>query len=342
MLRVPHVTLHRPTDLDLALEILAAEGACVIAGGTDLVPALKYGLSRPEALVALSALPLGGIEQTNSGWRVGAGTTLWELERWAAPGVLGVVPEAASRVAAPPIRSRATLGGNLCLDTRCVFYNQTAFWRSGRAACFKAGGAVCHVAPRGSKCHACHQSDLAPVLIALGATVLVRKANGARTIPLEDLYSGKGKVPLALAPEDLLCSVEIPAPGVPAGAAYQKLRVRKGMDFPAVSAAVYLERAPDGTCSGARVVLGAVASAPLRVPEAEALLEGSTLEPAALDAAAAACVAAARPVKNVDLTPAYRKKMVGVLFRRAVLEAWEGHWPGGPSAAERRMRGSGC
>ena len=96
------------------------------------------------------------------------------------------------------------------------------------------------------------------------------------------------------------------------------------MDFPAVSAAVCLEQAPDGTCSGARVVLGAVASSPFRVPEAEGLLEGSTLELAALDAAAAACVAAARPVKNVDLTPAYRKKMAGVLFRRAALEAWEG------------------
>ncbi|MDF1555154.1 MAG: FAD binding domain-containing protein [Deferrisomatales bacterium] len=325
MLRVPHVTLHRPNALDLALETLAAEpGAGVIAGGTDLVPALKYGLCRPEALVALSGLPLGGIEPTGSAWRLGAGTTLWKLERWAAPGALGVVPRAAALVAVPPVRSRATLGGNLCLDTRCGFLNQTAFWRSGRPACFKAGGEVCHVVPGGAKCHACHQSDLAPALVALGATVLLRTARGERILPLEDLYTGRGDVPLGLHPGELLCSVEIPTPGVPSGAAYQKLRVRRGMDFPAVSAAVYVEQDPAGVCRGARVVLGAVASLPLRVPEAEALLEGSTLEPAVLDAAAAACVAAARPVKNVDLTPAYRKKMAGVLFRRAAREAWEG------------------
>lgn len=324
MLRVPQVTLHRPTDLEQALDTLAAEpGTRVIAGGTDLVPALKYGLCRPPALLSLRGVGLDRIEPTPAGWSLGAGVSLWDLQRWQAPGALAVVPEAAALVAAPPVRSRATVGGNLCLDTRCVFYNQTAFWRSGREPCFKAGGGVCHVAPGGSRCHSCHQADLAPVLVALGATARVRRAGGERCVPLAELYSGDGRAPVALAGEELLCGVEVPAPGGAAGAAYQKVRVRRGLDFPAVSAAVYLERGDDGACARARVVLGAVGSAPVRVPAAEDALRGSQLDPEALAAASAAGVAAARPMKNVDLPPAYRKKVAGALVQRAARQAWE-------------------
>ncbi len=185
------------------------------------------------------------------------------------------------------------------------------------------GDAVCHVAPTGSKCHACHQSDLAPVLVALGATARVRRAGGERAVPLAELYSGDSRKPLALAADELLCQVEVPAPGQGAGAAYRKIRVRRGMDFPAVAAAVYLERDRDGICARARVVLGAVGSGPVRVPEAEAVLEGSSLDAEILAAASAVGVAAARPMKNVDLTPGYRKKVAGAVLRQAALQAWE-------------------
>ncbi len=324
MLRLPHVTILKPTSVEEAVRILSeTPEALVVAGGTDVVPALKNGLHRARTLVSLSSLSLAGIEQVSGGWRIGAGTSLWDMERWQPPVSLKALPEAAALVAAPPIRSTATVGGNLCLDTRCMFFNQSAFWRSGRPACLKAGGQVCHVVSGPPVCRSCHQSDLAPTFIAVGAKALLKSPEGERTIPLEALYSGDGVSPLNLQPSEILLSIEIPEAQNDASSAYLKLRTRKGLDFPAAAAAVCLERGADGLCSSARVVLGAVASAPRRVAEAEAALVGSKLEDDVLVEVAAACTAAAKPVKNVDLTPAYRRKVAGVLAKRAALAAWQ-------------------
>ena len=324
MLRLPSVTVFKPTSVEEAVRILSGTpDALLVAGGTDVVPALKNGLHRVHTLVSLSSLPLTGIEQVSGGWRIGAGTTLWDMERWQPPGSLKALSEAAALVAAPPIRSTATVGGNLCLDTRCVFLNQSAFWRSSRPACIKTGGRVCHVANASAVCRACHQSDLAPAFISVGAKVLLRGAAGARTISLEELYSGNGVSPLNLRPNEILESLEVPEGQGDVASAYLKLRTRKGLDFPAASVAVWLERGADGVCCGARVVLGAVASAPMRVAEAEAALVGSKLEDDVLAAVAVACTTAAKPVKNADLTPVYRKKVAGVLAKRAALAAWQ-------------------
>lgn len=169
MLRLPPSAVIRPEDLSQALAALAGPGpARALAGGTALLPAYKHGLGEGAALVCLSRLPLAGIEARDGGWFLGAGATLAALERWAAPGALGAIARTAALVAAPPIRTRATLGGNLCLDTRCHFYNQSAFWRSGRPPCHKTGGEVCHAVPGSRRCHACHQADLPPLLVALG------------------------------------------------------------------------------------------------------------------------------------------------------------------------------
>jgi CO/xanthine dehydrogenase FAD-binding subunit len=157
----------------------------------------------------------------------------------------------------------------------------------------------------------------------VGAKALLKSSEGERTIPVEELYSGNGVSPLSLQSSEILESIEIPVGQNEASSAYLKLRTRKGLDFPAASAAVYLERGADGLCSRARVVLGAVASAPMRVAEAEAALVGSKLEDDVLVAVAAACTTAAKPVKNVDLTAAYRKKVAGVLAKRAALVAWQ-------------------
>jgi 4-hydroxybenzoyl-CoA reductase subunit beta len=328
MLRVPPTEVIRPGNLSQALEALSAAGAArVLAGGTDLVVAYKNGLGGGAALVALTRLPLRGIGALDSraggGWTLGAGTTLAELVRWAPSGPAGEISRAAALVAAPPIRTRATLGGNLCLDTRCVFYNQSAFWRSGRPPCHKAGGQVCHVVPGSPRCHACHQADLPPLFIALGAQVELATATGSRTVPLAEFYSGDGRSPLRLGAGELLTRVTLPAPPGGTGAAYEKLRPRKGLDFPAAAAAVAVERDTRGRCGAARVVLGAVGPGPIRVPEAEAALVGSALEDPALEAAAEAARAAARPVKNADFTPAYRRRVVGTLVVRAARRAWE-------------------
>ncbi|MEW6486750.1 MAG: FAD binding domain-containing protein [Thermodesulfobacteriota bacterium] len=332
MLRLPPTPVIRPQDLREALEALSGPGATrVLAGGTDLLVAYKNGLGGGAALVSLTRLPLGGIEERGGGWSLGATTTLAELIRWAPAGApsLQELSRAAALVAAPPIQSRASLGGNLCLDTRCCFYNQSAFWRSGRPPCHKAGGEVCHAVPGSPRCHACHQADLPPLLIALGAAVEVVGAAGSRTMPLEELYSGDGRVPLRLGKGELLTRVTLPKPAPAAGAAYEKLRPRKGLDFPAAAAAVCVQRDGEGRCSAASVVLGAVGSGPLRVPEAEAALIGSRLEEPALGTAAEAARKAARPVKNADLTPPYRRKVVGTLVARAARRAWAAVGPEG-------------
>lgn len=323
MLRLPPVEVIRPKALSQALDALSAiGGARVMAGGTDLLVALKLGHHTGATLVSLGSLPLLGTRFVGKSYEFGAATTLWDLARWAGPGPLRSLAAAAAMVAAPPIQSRATLGGNLCLDTRCVYYNQSAFWRRGRPPCFKAGGDRCYVAPGGTKCQACHQADLPPVLIALGAGARVESVRGSRTLSVEDLYSADGQNPLHLEPGELLTSIAVPAPPPRSGASYEKLRMRRGLDFPLASAAVYLERAEDGVCARARVALGAVGTSPLRVPDAEQVLVGSKLEPEALETAADAARQAARPSKNVDLTPVYRKKTVGVLVMRAARRAW--------------------
>ncbi len=324
MLRLPPVEVATPESLPEALRLLSGppEGALPLGGGTDLLVALKQGHHAGARLVSLIRLGLSGIRQDPAGWRIGAATTLWEIARWEPGGALAVVPAAARLVAAPPIRSRATLGGNLCLDTRCWFYNQSAFWRSGRAPCFKAGGEVCHVAPGGATCHSVHQADLPPGLIALGARVEIQGPAGTRTADLSDLYTGDGCAPLALGSGEVVTAALVPSPPAVAGAAYEKLRMRHALDFAAASAAVYLER--DGArCAAARVVLGGLGQQPIRVPGAEQALTGSGLEPEALEAAAEAAAAAARPAKNTDLTPAYRRRMAGVLVKRAAARAWD-------------------
>ncbi len=321
MLRLPPIPVHRPSTVAEAVDLLVNHaGARPLAGGTDLLVALKLGHHHGASLVSLGGLGLRGMDTSDGALAVGAGTSLWELARAPLPPGLGALGEAARLVAAPPIQSRATVGGNLCLDTRCWFFNQSAFWRSGRPACFKAGGDRCHVVPRGDRCHAVHQADLAPVLLACGAEVRVEGPGGERWMDLEDLYSGDGRRPLTLSAGELVTEVRVPLPEGGA-VAYEKLRMRAALDFAAAAAAVYLERR-DGTCTRARVVLGGVGSRPLRVPEAEAALTGSALGEDALRAAAEAVRAAARPVKNTDLTPAYRRRMAGVLVRRAAQRAW--------------------
>lgn len=330
MLRLPPMTVARPTGLAEALSVLAATPAArVLAGGTDLVVALKQGhvdSSGSVQLVSLADVGLSGLYGESGHYRLGATSTLWDLARWQPPRThqaLRIIPEAAHQIAAPPIRSRATLGGNLCLDTRCFFFNQSAFWRSGRPACRKAGGEICHAVPGAQRCFACHQADLAPVLIALGATVTLESSSGARDLPLEEVYSGAGERPLTLAAGELLTRVTVPFPPSEAGAGWEKIRMRKGLDFAVASAAVYLEAGEAGRCREARVVLGALGSGPIRVSGAEEALRGTQLDRAALEAAGEASRLAARPVKNTDLTPAYRRQVASVAVTRAARKAWE-------------------
>lgn len=326
MLRIPPVDVVRPESLDEALAILANEGdARVIAGGTDLVPSLKQGVKPTGKLVSLSRLGLAGVRAHGGTIEIGAATTLWDIIRCREGGpAVAALAQAARMVAAPPIQSRATVGGNLLLDNRCFMYNQSAFWRSGRPLCHKTGGSVCHVVANSARCRATSQSDLAPVAIALGADAVIKSAAGERVTPFEDLYTGDGAKPISLAQGEILTSIRIKEFGRGFSASFEKIRVRKGLDFAVASASAAVLKGSEGRALQVRVVLGSLGTKPLLVPEAGDLITGSALSEELLQKVSEAASKAANPVKNIDLTPAYRRKVAGVLASRALKRAWEG------------------
>ena len=241
---LPDFTLERPTTLDQALTALAREPAArPIAGGTDLLPNLRRGLAAPPLLVDLSGLP--GMDAIRIGadgaQELGAGVTLATLA--SDPDLARQLPtlaQAARAAAGPGHRSAATLGGNLCQDTRCIYYNQSAWWRQANGYCLKRDGDVCHVAPQGKRCHAAFCSDLAPVLLAQGAEIELVSSRSTRRLPLTDLYQDDGAAHLMLEPGELLTRVLVPAPAPGQRCAYCKARVRGAMDFPLAAVAVAL------------------------------------------------------------------------------------------------------
>ena len=325
-MQLPSFEHLEPKSLDEALELLAEHGtqAKVIAGGTELLVSMKQRLLSPAYLVNLKAVPdLDFITEDAGGLRIGSLTRLSALVRSTAVKELcPVLGQTASMVAAPPLQEMGTLSGNLCLNTRCFYYNQSSFWRQVRGSCYKTGGDLCHVVKGGNRCFATYQGDMAPTLMALGATVKVVRKGGEREIPVAELYTGKGKRPLALEPDEIVTEVRVPASVAGAGADYQKLRYRGAMDFPLAGVTAVLARNGSGLCTRAGVALTAVGTAPLVVEEATSLLEGQQVTDDLVAQVAEAAYEAARPVNNIGSDAAYRRKMVRVLTRRSILNAW--------------------
>jgi 4-hydroxybenzoyl-CoA reductase subunit beta len=323
-MRLPKFEHLQPESLEEALSLLSEGGeeAKVIAGGTDLLVSMKHRLLTPRYLLNLKGLGLDFIEEGKEGLRIGALTRLTTIIK--SPLVwerFPVLAQAGGYVSAPPLQNMGTLGGNLCLNTRCFFYNQSQFWRQARPPCFKTGGEMCHVVKGGDHCYSVYQGDLAPVLMALEARVKLAQKGSEQVIPLSDLYTGRGEEPMALEAEEILTEVEIPAPAGSWGGDYQKLRYRGAMDFPLVGVAAVLHR-NGGSCARARVVLTAVASAPVVVEEASELLEGQKPDEGVIARAAEAAYEVAHPVANVGSTPLYRRKMVRAMAKRAIANAW--------------------
>jgi len=323
-MRLPKFEHFQPESLEEALDLLSEHGeeAKVMAGGTDLLVSMKHRLLTPKYLLNLKGLGLDFIEEGKEGLRIGALTMLVDIIK--SPLVrerFPILAQAAGYVSAPSLQNMGTLGGNLCLNTRCFFYNQSQFWRQARPLCFKTGGEVCHVVRGSDHCYSVYQGDLAPVLIALEARVKLAQKGSERVIPLLDLYTGRGEEPIALDAGEILTEVEIPALAASWGGDYQKLRYRGAMDFPLVGVAAVLHR-NGGSCARARVVLTAVASAPVVVEEASKLLEGQKPDEAVIAKAAEAAYEVAHPVANVGSTPRYRRKMVRAMAKRAIANAW--------------------
>jgi 4-hydroxybenzoyl-CoA reductase subunit beta len=219
---------------------LKQPGSRFIAGGTDLIVNMRRGITRPDLLVDLSGIDeLTEITANELGMVIGTGVTLAALTR--NPEIAGryrALVQAAEAIAAPGHRAIGTVGGNLCLDTRCIYYNQSEWWRSANAYCLKNRGDVCHVAPQGQRCHAAFSGDLAPALLVFGAEIDIAGPQGQRRIPLSELYIEDGKAHLALTDGELLVALHLPANPPPS--AYAKIRLRGAIDFPLAGVAVAL------------------------------------------------------------------------------------------------------
>jgi 4-hydroxybenzoyl-CoA reductase subunit beta len=312
--------LHRPTSLEEALRLGAELGthAEYLAGGTDLLPNLKMHLHPKAHLIALDGVPeLRGISLE----RIGAMARLADLERDAKIArAYPALTEALVELATPLVRASGTLGGNLLLETRCFFFNQSYFWRESLGFCLKADGDRCHVVPQKERCYATFSGDLAPPLMALGAQVEIASPGGARrNVPLGELYDagGDGIRRHHLAPGELIVSVRFPPEASGARSAYRKLRVRPSFDFPELGIAAAL-RLRGGSVEELRLAAGGLESRPVRFDALTDALVGHPLDAAAIDRLADSVGRAVRPVHNTFLDPAYRKKMTAVFTRRAL------------------------
>jgi 4-hydroxybenzoyl-CoA reductase subunit beta len=314
--------LRRPATLDEALALLAGEGAMALAGGTDLLPNLHRRLHAPARLVDLGALgDCAAIGRGATHWRLGAGLTLAALaEHDGLAAALPALVQAAREVAGPAHRSAATLGGNLCQDTRCVYYNQSAWWREANGWCLKRGGSVCHVAPQGQRCHAAYAGDLAPPLLALDAEVEIAATHGVRRVPLAELYRDDGAAHLALAHGELVVALHVPQPAAGTVSGYRKERVRGAMDFPLAGVAVRLRRA-GGRLAELALGLSGTNSRPLRLEGTAALL-GRPVDAALLAALGKLVQQQASPMRSSATAPHHRRLVAASAAQRLVRELW--------------------
>ncbi|MEX2528136.1 MAG: FAD binding domain-containing protein [Gemmatimonadota bacterium] len=357
MLRLPPFRYHRPRELEEALELLERHGeaALPIAGGTDLIPNLKHRLFSPEHLVSLGHIPaLRGVQRVQdddqeAGWiSIGAMVTLAELS--AHPLVRQRFPwlaAAAGQVAGPQLRNRGTVGGNLCLDTRCTYYNQTEFWREALGFCLKKDGTVCHVTRVGQKCVAAHSADTPPVLLTLDARVELAGPRGTRFVPLSEYFVPDGIWNSRRERDEIITRILIPilagfqeAPSQrPEGPArgeqaqsgarpgrlvggYRKLRLRQSIDFPLLSVAVTGWVDPRHHVTGLRGVVSGLGSRPRVLTQWEELARGKRLDDAqVVEALSERAVAQCHPLENLPVDPEWRRAMVGVEVRRALAQA---------------------
>lgn len=315
-LPLPEFSVERPSDLEGAVRAAARGGSQYLAGGTDLIVNLRRGHGNPSILIDLSSVAeLGGLHCDEHGARIGAGVTLAALgasacirERYTA------LSEAARMVAGPSHRNLATVGGNLCLDTRCIYYNQSEWWRQANGYCLKRDGTVCHVAPQGQRCRAAYSGDLAPALLVHEAVLDIAGPAGRRRIPLAALYRDDGAAHLALTSAELIVAVHLAAGSL--RSAYQKSRVRQAMDFPQAGVAVAL--ATDrGRLSTLRVAVTGTNSRPLLVTGTSAL-QGESPSEALLQRLDKLVQAQVEPVRTTIVPANYRRLVAGALAKRLV------------------------
>ena len=300
-----------------------------VAGGTDLFVAMTERISHPELLIDLNTISeLKKIKwDKKKGLRVGALTTLTQVkENSIVQEHFPVLSQIVSLVSTPQLQNMGTLGGNLCLDTRCYYYNQSAFFKKRWEPCFKIRGRVCHVVKGGDTCYAAYSGDMAAPLIALEAKVKIAGTNGTSEKRLQEFFTASGIKPNILKFNEIVTEISIPAPPEHSGLSYQKLRLRDTMDFPLLGVAlfIHLEEKDSMSCRDVRLVLNAVAPSPIILnDEASNLMCGEKITPKIIKEVSKIAQKAAHPVNNTASSPRYRNEMVQVFTKNAMHEALE-------------------
>jgi 4-hydroxybenzoyl-CoA reductase subunit beta len=312
---LPEFRLAQPsTATDAVAAHRAHPGSRFIAGGTDLLVNMRHGLSTAQMLIDVSGIDeMAEIEFSNDGARIGAGVTIAALAR--DPVIAAqyqALAQAAEAVAGPGHRALATVGGNLCLDTRCIYYNQSEWWRRANGFCLKKDGEVCHVAPQGERCHAAFTGDLAPALLALGAEVEVEGVERRRRMAIEELYAEDGREHLRLAASELVVAVRLPREAPPS--IYSKVRVRAAIDYPLAGVAVAL-RTAGARVTSLRIALTGTNARPFVLAGTDAIL-GRPLDEKALQEIDRLVQKQVQPMRTTIASAHYRRLAVAALARR--------------------------
>ena len=340
MLRLPTFQYLAPKSLKDVCKILADQGpnAMLVAGGTDVYPKMKRRQYLPKVLIGLRHFKRLNkiLGSSKSGLVLGASTTLTEISSHSViQKKYAGLSKAMGAISTPILRNMGTIGGNLCLDTRCNYYDQTHHWRQAIGWCMKAPsdkgwpvgkdsklnktGVPCRVAPGSSRCWAVSSTDSAPMLIALEAQVKLLGSNGERVVPVKELYNDDGMFFLNKSHDEIVTEIHLP-PADDIKSTYWKLRRRESFDFPVLGVAVALKQAQDGTVERAKIVLGGIGSCPFEMTEAQDILVGQRLSGDLIERAAQAVFNPARPLDNTDFHLFYRKRMAPVYLKRALTE----------------------
>ncbi|MBS3921199.1 MAG: FAD binding domain-containing protein [Deltaproteobacteria bacterium] len=318
-MRLPPFQFLEPTNVEEALSMMNArkETLKIMAGGTDLLNRMRFRLIEPAFVMNIGKLrDVDGIDIGENETVIGTNTKLKDIAR--SPLInnkFRAIAEAAFEAASPAVTNMATIGGNILQDTRCLYYNQSGMVLNGLERCHKRGGTICLAVKGGKRCFSVCQSDMAPALIAFDAKCVLQKKGSTRTVALTELFTGNGVTPFAIGADELLTKIIIPQPKNGVGSAYRKLRLRGSVDYPLASAAAFVSVTKDGEVNACRVVLGSAGASPR-------VIDGRSCE-THLESIAQKAYDSAEGIDNLQMPGAYRRKMAGVLAKRAIKAAMD-------------------
>jgi len=322
MLRLHPYTYHKPHSIQEALDLLAEHAGDVlpIAGGTDLVPNMKHGLFTPGHLVSLRRISdMKGVEQVQDAVRIGAAETLDALARH--PLLTQRFPSltrACSLVSGPHLSRAGPIGGNVCLDTRCTYYNQTYFWRKALGFCLKKDGDLCHVVKGGTRCVAAHSADVPPVLMTLDAILRIAGPDGVRETGIDSFFTSDGIWNRRMDSGEILVEIELPDASPTTRFAFEKLRPRDSIDFPQANLAVAVDFEDNGSIRTLDMVASAMGSYPRRIGKVGDIAAGRHMSPDVIEEIAQQAFRQCHPLDNITADKEWRRAMVPVLVRRAL------------------------